>query len=229
MKKKFPWAASFICLMAFLVLCRLGFWQVERLQWKNNLQAELDSAFTSQPQELKFDDINRGEVRRGFMTGTPDMSKAIVLRGRVHDGRAIESLIIPFKTKDLIIPVEVGCGENIDIKNFIRIKSYEPLSVRGIIRVPQWSYFTPHNNIDKGDWWRLDASQLSQYWGVKSVVPVKMTQEDVYFADAALKPCPIEKQLRNDHLSYALFWFGMAFVLVVIWGIRFLKSYLHSA
>jgi surfeit locus 1 family protein len=228
MNKKFPFVASFICLIAIFILCRLGVWQVERLQWKNNLQAELDAAYTSPPIQLSLDNIRHGEIRRGNITGMPDMSKAIILHGRVYNGRAMQSLVVPFQTEGNIIPLEIGCGQSIDLDNFIGIKPNENMQVTGVARSHSWSYFTPQNNPDKGDWWRLDAKELSNYWGYLSVSPFFITQENVYFAESDLTACPIEKKLRNDHFSYAIFWFTMAFVLMIMWGIRFFKPYIRG-
>lgn len=230
--RSFPFFASIVCLCGVVILCGLGAWQIKRLSWKNDLQAELSAAFAkpvSDLGELNFSALHRGDIHRGFITGTPDMSKAIILHGRVYDGRAMLSLVVPFQTKDKVIPVEIGCGASIDLNNFIRIKPYEPLSITGVARVPSWSMFTPQNIPDKGDWWRLDAQQLSRYWGYPSVEPVFFTQEDIHFVGAGLTACPIEKSLRNDHLSYAVFWFVMVGILCAMWGLRFLRPYLQSA
>jgi surfeit locus 1 family protein len=196
------------------------------LQWKNNLQAELDEAFKNPVVELNLDEVKRGEIRRGNITGTPDMSKAIILHGRVYDGRAMQALVVPFQTQDKIIPLEIGCSEKIDLDKFLNIKTNEPFQIKGVARVHTWSYFTPKNNPVKGDWWRLDAQELADYWGYMSVSPFFITQEDVYFSGADLTACPIQTKLTNNHFSYAIFWFSMAFVLIIMWGIRFLKPYL---
>lgn len=229
MTRTFPFVATIICLIGVMILCGLGTWQVKRLHWKNNLQTELDKAYASPPIQLNLDNVGRGEIRRGNVTGMPDMSKAIILHGRVYYGRAMQSLVVPFQTEGNIIPLEIGCGPSINLDNFIGIKPNENMEVRGVARFPSWSYFIPQNNPDKGDWWRLDAKELANYWGYLSVSPVFITQENVYFAGSDLTACPIQKQLRNNHFSYAVFWFSMAFILIIMWRIRFLKPYLQSA
>lgn len=225
MPRSFPVFPTIICIIGVCVLCALGTWQIQRLHWKNNLQAELDTAFANTPAPLNLDKMKRNDIRRGIIFGIPDLSKAIILHGKVYDGKAMQSLVAPFQTTDgKIIPLEIGCGEHIMIDDFVTIKAHEPLQVTGVARLPTWSHFTPENIPDKGQWWRADTTEMAKYWHYPTVENIILTQENIFLAGQNLQACPIPKTLRNDHLPYAIFWFTMAGVLVVIYALRFLKK-----
>jgi len=234
MNKKFPFIASFICLVAVLILCALGVWQIERLQWKNDLQAQLDQAFaTENPapfDEQQIKNLQKGQVLRGAADGHLNMSKAVLFHGRIQDGQSVMSVVAPFilSSHDIAFPVEVGCTAHPDIQ---KIKSFADQKIHaiGVLRQPRWSFATPKNIPDKQEWWRMDSQDLSGSWKISNLENAYLTLENSQEIDASLTACPIEKKLRNDHASYAFFWFAMAFILSIIWGIRFLRPYLQSA
>lgn len=232
MSRKFPVVATLVCLLGVLILCALGAWQVSRLTWKNNLQAELDVEFSKALPDHEFlpADFDKARLQRGYVWGRPDMSKAILLHGRVANGRSLVSVLVPFKTDfGVTVPLEMACGEKIEIDKLRTIQVYEPMRFDGIIRPPKASYWAPKNNLEKDDWWRVDTVQLAAYWDVPKIEPVLLTAENIVVAGQDVTACPIEKTLPNNHLSYAIFWFTMAAVLCVMWGLRFLRPYLQSA
>lgn len=234
MNKKFPFLASFVCFVAVLVLCALGAWQVERLQWKNNLQQNLDAAFADENPAAftadQFQTIQKSQVIRGRAEGQLDVSKAVLLNGRIQDGKSVKAVIAPLSIPLLgvTVPVEIGCGISPKADHLQSLQN-QKISVTGILRQPRWSFATPVNNPSKGEWWRVDAQELGAYWSVQGMSNAVITAENTADLVPELNACPIEKKLRNDHASYVFFWFVMAGVLSIIWGIRFLKPYLQSA
>ena len=233
-RSKFPIISFIVCLIAVLILCALGAWQIERLQWKNNLQHHLDEAFASDhPAPFRiaqFGQPQKGQVIRGTAQGRLDVSRAVLFHGRIQDGKSVMSVIAPMSIASLgvVVPVELGCGERPKAGDLHALQDAQ-ISVSGILRQPRWSFATPANIPSKGEWWRIDAKELGEYWAVQDLQNAVITAENTADLVPALTPCPIEKKLRNDHASYAFFWFTMAGVLAIIWGIRFLKPYLQSA
>ena len=47
--RRFPWGLTIVCALAFALLCSLGVWQVQRMQWKEGLIAEAEAAATHPP------------------------------------------------------------------------------------------------------------------------------------------------------------------------------------
>lgn len=236
--KKFPIISLIVCLAAVIVLCGLGTWQIERLQWKNELQKNLDAAFATEHPAPFTDDqlanIRRGQVIRGSISGQLDVSRAIMLQGRIQNGKSVVAVLAPISShsSSVTVSVELGCGDPKVIGELPALKPKD-VTITGVLRQPRWSFATPPNNHDKNEWWRIDALDLGEYWRVKHLENTVITSEnELNFGSPLwpkLSPCTIEKTLRNDHASYAFFWFTMAGVLAVIWAIRFLKPYLQSA
>lgn len=238
MKQKFPVTASLVCFVAVLVLCALGTWQVQRLQWKNDLQRNLNAAFaTKNPTALtedQFATIQPHQIVRGIVSGVLDVSKAVMVHGRIENGKSVVAVVAPLKmtSSHVSVPVEIGCGDPAIIGTLPSLKP-KGVSIVGVLRQPRWSFVTPPNIPDKGEWWRMDAQELGTYWKVENLQNAVLTAENTLDFGSALwpklTPCTIEKTLRNDHASYVFFWFLMAGSLSVIWVIRFLKPYLQSA
>lgn len=231
---KFPVVSLIVCFVAILVLCRLGAWQIERLAWKNDLQQNLDEAFAKEkPDDFvaeHFEKLEKNQVIRGTAEGKLDLSKAVLFHGRIEGGKSVMTLVAPFdlSSSNLTVPVEVGCSATAKLEDLKALKAKQ-VSMIGVLRLPSWSFVTPVNHPSQGEWWRLDAQELATYWGSKHMNAGVVTAENTEDLITGFTPCVIEKQLRNDHQSYAIFWFAMAGVLSVIWGIRFLKPYLQSA
>lgn len=235
MTKKFPIIATIICLIAIAVLYALGNWQMQRLKWKNQLQAELDSVFSEkrphlfQPDEIF--NLEKGQMLRGIASGRLDLSKSILVHGRIEAGRSVKAVVAPLRLdkSDLTIAIELGCANAPDITAIRAADIPIDVNVVGVLRQPVWSFATPSNDATKDEWWRIDASQLSAQWKVQNLQRPVLTAENSADLIADVTACPIEKHLRNDHLNYATFWFAMAGVLAMMWFLRFLKPYLQSA
>ncbi len=232
--RRFPIISLIVCLVAILVLCALGVWQLNRLHWKNNLQQNLDAAFAEKdPAPFtaeQFQPLQKGDVIRGSAYGALDLSKAVFFHGRIQDGKSVMAVVAPMTIPSLnmTVIVELGCGDHPKMQDITKEPNKQG-SITGILRQPKWSFATPANIPEKGEWWRIDSRELGAYWGVHNLKTGVITAENTSDLAPSFSPCPIERQLRNDHASYAFFWFTMGFVLCVIWGLRFLKPYLQSA
>lgn len=230
----FPFVATSVCALGVCVLLALGMWQMERLVWKQNLQAEINRIFAGDavPMALAESDFlgrDKNKMARGHISINLDMGKAVLMRGKVIDGASAVAVVVPAAAPILSqsIMVEMGCAATVDI-NHVRAQPAQKINVTGLVRLPQWSYFTPDNNIEKQSWWRLDATDFERAFGQKFYDRF-FAFENMNDVMIGLRPCPVTQTLSNDHLSYAVFWFTMAFVLVVMWGLRFLRPYLQSA
>jgi cytochrome oxidase assembly protein ShyY1 len=239
MSRNFPFLSFFICFTAVIFLCFLGHWQVERLAWKNNLQRDLDQEFAQDISKTKIsetdlENITGHHILRGALKGSLDFRQAISMHGYIADGRSVSSVVVPLYLKNGtgVVAVDIGCGAQVDL-DVVHQNGRRDTDVYGIARLPQSNYFTPQNSPMKGDWWRMEPTELAAFWHVDHVMNARVVAEIVPdFAgmkSAALVSCPIEKDLRNDHLSYAVFWFMMAGVLSVMWGVRFLRPALRAA
>ncbi|MBI1214358.1 MAG: hypothetical protein GC185_00900, partial [Alphaproteobacteria bacterium] len=84
------------------------------------------------------------------------------------------------------------------------------------VHAPQKNYFTPENDPAHHNWYWPDIAQMGKDAGLSKVAPVLVTA-----SDKAPGVYPVGGRLRvsipNDHKQYAIFWFSMSGVLLVIY------------
>lgn len=235
MERKFPFLATLICFCAFLLLLGLGIWQVQRLSWKNNLQSQLDTLMSQQVlSHLHIEDFRPAspdQLGRGVLEGTFLFSKALYLNGYVFDGRAAFPVVVPVLMDGKADQVVVAILWIERTKNPEKWMTYTDrhAAFSGMIRLPERGLFRPKNVAEKNEWWTFDLPKMSELWGFSYIEPALFYAENAAPLDESQEPYPVPKLLRNDHAQYAIFWFTMAGILCIFWGLRFLRPYLHSA
>ena len=92
-------------------------------------------------------------------------------------------------------------------------------TVKGTLRLPHHHWMQPVNRPDHGEWYGYDLSAMAAAAKVPELMPF------VLEVDAAPNPSayPIGGQTRvnlpNNHLGYAITWYGLALALAVIYGV----------
>jgi len=235
MEQKFPFLATIICFCAFLLLIGLGIWQVQRLSWKENLQYQLDSLMARQElshlHPADFQPTDPNQLGRGILEGTFLFSRALYLNGYVFDGRAAFPVVVPVLidgNKDQVVAAVSWIERT---KNPEKWATYTDrhAAVSGLVRLPERSHFRPKNIAEENEWWTFDLQKMAEFWGFSQVAPALFYGENAAPLDDSQESYPIPVHLRNDHAQYAIFWFTMAGILSIFWGLRFLRPYLHSA
>lgn len=223
-RRPVPVIATILAVLGVLGLCRLGYWQQERLVWKNNLQASLDrefardaSAITLTSADLQI--LSATDLRRGTLTGTLDFDHQILWSGQVVDGKPARYLLIPLRLKD-DHTIFVVAGPS-DAKVPTPTTRGRIDTVTGTARVPHWNMFTPPNVPEKNQWYRADPDQMAASLGLKNPLPVLFYRETVNYKLDAMPAVEVPRQLRNDHRQYSIFWYTMAVILAVMYGLRF--------
>ncbi len=206
---------------AFFVLVGLGTWQLDRLAWKEGLIAErqtkmalppliISSLFTSKPQKFR-----RVEIRGRFLS-----KKSLFIGPRSYQGSPGWHVITPLElSSGSRVLVNRGWVPGLRKEAAMKkiIPQFGDVRVVGIIGWPRrLGYFEPKNVPKKNQWFRIEPAAMAKKLGLKRVAAYWIT------AVASLKPrgFPIGgvgNQLpSNNHLSYALTWFFMAFGLVLL-------------
>lgn len=200
-------------LAAFVVFVALGNWQISRLHWKEQVMADSEAAKAAPALASLPEDISGLTYHRGILTGKFLHDKAIHLIGRQQGMDVGYYIVTPFELDDdgRIVLIDRGfspLGKESKPEGIV--------TVEGIFRpLRQKRYFAPENRPDKNVWSYEDIGQLTQYIG-KEPLPLVLEatgipQKDVY-------PIPNEGKFifRNDHLGYAITWYGLAIVSVVM-------------
>lgn len=203
------------------VLVGLGTWQIQRLYWKEALIAQLNATMASPPTALpaKANSLQELEFHHVKFTGTYLNKDELYRHAIDKDGKPGFHVVTPFKLagggivlvdrgfvpKDRRDPASRAAGE-IDGETF----------VTGLLRLPEaGSWFTPANEPAKNLWFEMNLPAMAMADHLTGVMP--------FYIDADASPVPgglpaggqTNAHLPNDHLQYALTWYGLAVVAVI--------------
>jgi len=211
-------------LAAFLVLVGLGTWQVERLQWKESLIAERQARLAAPPEPLPSDaeDWRTWEFRRVQMSGAFRHDLEQLFGASAIDGQLGHHVLTPMLRGDgAAVLVDRGWVPADKAHPAARRESQigGPVEVTGIARYradgePGW--FTPDNQPQARLWFRYDLPAIEEAIGLE-LLPVVVEAD----ASANAGGLPIggrtRVELPNNHLQYAITWYGLAAVLVAMY------------
>jgi len=222
--RPFLWL-TIVSLPALLVLVGLGSWQLQRLQWKNDLISSFEAraaapAIAVPAADAGLDDV---EFRRLSLEGAFLHDREIFLTGRTYEGNAGFHVVTPFKLDDgrLILINRGWVSEDYRDpakRSFSQING--KTSVTGILRRPGVKgYFVPENEPDNGFWFTLIPGQINQHLGLDAAAINAFYADAVRTSDVVTLPIAAKTKLnlRNAHLSYALTWYGIALALIGVY------------
>lgn len=208
-------------LPALVILVLLGNWQIERLAWKRALLHDIAQQMAVPPVPLparvRAEDWS---YRRVTVTGVFDHAHEIYLFAPGPQGGTGYQVITPLK-RDAGEAVLVNRGwvptDHKDPATRMAAQTPGKVTVTGIIRLSgRANAFSPANRPDLGIWYVRDIPSMAKYLGF-AVAPL------VVEADNTPNPggWPVGGQtiidIPNNHLDYALTWYGLALVLLVIY------------
>jgi cytochrome oxidase assembly protein ShyY1 len=107
------------------------------------------------------------------------------------------------------------------------VKDAEPSSnvavvsgvVLGVMRWPQAAgYFTPKDDPDHNLWFVRDHLAIAAGKGWGEVAPFYVDLESPVPPGGLPSPATPTVQLRNEHLQYAITWYGLAAVVSIMFG-----------
>jgi surfeit locus 1 family protein len=214
---------SLVALAALIVLVSLGTWQVERLRWKEALIAERTAQLAAPAALLPAqDDWPAWNFRRVEVLGTfrHDLEQLFGATG--HGGQVGHHVLTPLLRPDgSALLVDRGWVPADQAHPAARREGQVggPVSITGIARYRgdhTANWFTPANEPEQGMWFSYDLPALEQALGL-TLLPV------VVEADNRPNPggLPVggltRIALTNNHLQYAITWYGLALTLVAVY------------
>ena len=204
------------------VLVGLGTWQLQRLEWKTQLIAERDAGLAAAALSLPADDgqLAALEFRKVTARGRFLHDRELYVGSRTNHGKAGYHVLTPLQVEDgTVLLVNRG---------WVPLDRHDPASrpdgqvpdavtVIGILRVNAHAgWLTPENQPADNLWFSYDLPAMARATG-------QPLRPAILEADAADIPggLPVGGQFRaeipNRHLEYALTWYALAAVLVVIY------------
>lgn len=209
------------------VLCMLGTWQLQRLEWKEDMLAKLDAEYAKDAAHYEVTPVDFKEdftFRRGFLRGRFLKGKNLFVEPRTLNGRTGRHFYTPFRlTSGAVVFVNKGWVP-VDFDLLFDDGSQGIVTVKGILKKPPLpGIFTPANRPDKNEWYYADPAAMAK---ALNLVPVLENYVFVVEENNVSYPVPVADDLRpnNNHLQYAVFWFMMAGVLFLVYVLRFLRK-----
>lgn len=201
---------------ATVTLAALGGWQVQRLAWKNSLihtvaEAQSEPALGGLPQELAGLDY-----RRVALTGRYLHDKTLRKAGGIQGEGPGFFLLTPFILEDDGRAILINRGFSPADKD---LRPEGTLTVAGVIRpAREKRFFSPENKPGDNLWFHEDIAAMSQ---ATQLDLLPMVVEATGAREKGVYPVPSDGtiSLRNDHLGYALSWFLLALIGLVMFGI----------
>ena len=216
-------------LLAFLTLLGLGFWQVERQEWKDSIITALQHEYQKDPdkniylfKELKALNQEELPLRYGQSLGRFFYDREILLGPKTSNDTIGYLIITPLKLRNGgYVLVNRGWIAQSNIDKIRQDDQKGNVTVTGIFRKPDWNYFTPGNSPQNDIWMKPDIHDIARAKSLKPIAPVILyatTNEDQPDQMALIQPQSAKWYPRNKHKQYAVFWFAMAIILVIFLG-----------
>lgn len=223
MKRSIPVFATILMILSLAILCSLGIWQLQRLQWKENLLADIAAARAAGPQETGFEDIRveraplyarlRGQYAKDVFPVSP----------RTYRGENGFHILAPFvMAGGGVVMVNRGWVPQGQERNIAAPPG--TVAVSGLMRLPgRGNPFVPANDPRNNRWFNIDPAQMAAAAGFEHIAPLVMYAESEAPESASLQPVRAALQWSppDNHGQYAFFWFSMAVVLLIIYYLRF--------
>lgn len=223
-ERGFPWILTVLSAALLAALIGLGVWQVQRMAWKHGLidQAEAAAAMAPVP---AAEVLNRpgGEFRRVILD-CPGLNAApYVELQSIHDGDAGVRLISPCGPQGVEATFLIDRGfvaEDISARPPVDPAGADPVRIIAVVRAapePNWMSPPPQG----GRFFARDHAAMAEALEIDGAADTR-----VLFAEtstnpewAALTPAVPPAVFSNNHLGYAITWFGLAAALMVFYGL----------
>jgi surfeit locus 1 family protein len=201
------------------VLLWLGIWQMQRLNWKLDIIADIDARIAAAPVALP---------------ATPDRDADSFLPVEISGVLGSEYLRVLVSQKDIgagyriISVLDTGARRIMVDRGFIPVARSDipahegPVTVQGNLQWPQETDgFTPAADAARNIWFARDVDVMAQ---ALDALPLLVVAKQTSFNDAPVMPLPVDTAaIPNDHLQYAVTWFSLAVIWILMTGAFILR------
>ena len=215
---------SLFTAIALAILIGLGIWQLQRREQKHELLAKIAARAASAPApvEILFVTGDYAAHRPATAHGTFDhAAESFVHAPRADTGPTR----LGFK---VITPFRLSSGGTILVdRGWVPLEAKDPstrakgevegeLELEGILRPStKPAYFTPPPDLAQHLFYVRDVQAIAKYRGLTLASPLVF--EASTRNEGGPEPLPSTLDIPDNHLNYAITWFGLAMVLLVIY------------
>ena len=215
-------------LLVFAILVGLGVWQIQRKAWKEGLIASLTERLAVPPEAMpkamtwRQLDAASDEYRRVEFRATFDNAREALVFASATAFRPDVSgpgywVFAPARLADAsVVMVNRGFvpdGRR-DPKSRPDGELSGPVDIVGAMRWPDTRYwFTPNDDPAHNLWFARDPVAIAAAKNIGPVAPFYVEQEAPVPPGNLPQPGKLVVSLPDNHLQYAITWFGLAAVL----------------
>jgi surfeit locus 1 family protein len=220
-------------LVGVALLIGLGIWQLERKVWKEALIESITRRATTAPAALPPPE------RWASLDPAADEFTRVAFRAEFENDQ--EALVFASGTALrpdvsgpgywVFTPARLAGGARVVVnRGFVPDAQSDaasraagrvsgPVNIIGALRWPERAgWFTPAGEPARNLWFARDHLAIAAAKGWGSVAPFYVEQEAPPAPGGLPRPGKLVVSLPNNHLQYALTWFGLAFVLAAVFG-----------
>ena len=222
-------------LCAFAVLVGLGAWQLERKAWKDDLVQTMTVRLSLPPVEIPArerwrhldaaeDEFRSVTARLAFMYDREGLvyTAGSSLRNGRPTGPGYWVFTPALLADGTVVVVNRGFvpeGRQ-DQKNYAGSQAAGIVEITGIMRWPEERIvFTPNDDPKKNLWFVRDHIAIAAAKNLGEVAPFYVAQVTPAHAGGMPRTGPLSASLPNNHLQYAVTWFGLAAVLIAVFAV----------
>jgi surfeit locus 1 family protein len=209
---------------ALILLLALGTWQVQRLFWKRDLIAAVEAGIKAPPVDLpgQVTDPQAWHYRHVTLRGSFDHAREFHVMSQSQRGNFGYQVIVPLKRSDGAGYVFVDRGWVPPDKKAAETRREGLVQgeqvIHGIARVPpQRGWMTPDNRPDENLWFYPDLAAMARLAGDGAVPGLIVDADDAPVPGGAPKGGQTKLEFPNNHLAYAVTWYGGAVALAIIY------------
>lgn len=232
---------QFLLLLSALIgiglLSGLGFWQLQRLAWKETILAQISARGNAAPAPLPPRaqwvslDPDDYDYRPVAFFGVFDHTKESRLfrasaTGAASDGPGYE-IFTPLRLRDggtVIVNRGFVPADRLDPTTRAAGQIAGQTEVTGLMRRPESrNAFTPADEPEKNLWFTRDPAALAAHWGLADAAPFSVDADTTGNPGGWPKGGATVMKIPNNHLSYALTWFALAATLAAVAAVFIVK------
>ena len=219
-------------IVGIVILIGFGIWQLDRRVWKENLIATMTARLDRAPANLAprerwssltaaHDEFSRVAFPAEFLPGEealvysagsalrPDVKGAgyfVFAPARLAGGSVVivDRGFVPFDRKESASRAGSAPNRSVDIV--------------GVLRWPETrGLFTPADDVKDNVWYLRDIASVAAAKHWTNIAPFYVDQEEPVPPGGWPKPGKLVVNLPNNHLQYAITWFGLALALAGVY------------
>jgi surfeit locus 1 family protein len=226
--------ATVFAVIGVAILLGLGVWQLERKVWKENLIATLTVRLARAPEDLP--------ARASWPRLTPEVDeyRRVTFPAEFLDGEEalVYSVGSAFRPDVqgpgywVFAPARLAGGSIVLVdRGFVPADRKDPatraqgaphgiIDVVGVMRWPETrGLFTPADDPKGNVWYLRDPKAIAAAKKWDTAAPFYIEQEAPVPPGGLPLPGKLAVNLRDNHLQYAITWFGLALGLAGVYGV----------